>query len=408
MNRTEPEGQVPPKRVLVIASTYPRWKGDPEPAFVHTLCRHLDEQFHIHVLYIHSQGSATEEVMDGITIHRFRYAPAALESLIAGGGIMGNLKTSPWKWLLVPLFLSGLCIGIFRALSRVKPDLVHAHWSIPQGLALWFVGKFVRLPPIVQTSHGSDLFGLQSPLLLKLKTRAILLADQVTVVSTSMLGEAQRLRADPQRLSIAPMGVDLDSFTPSSGDVDNRISGRMLFVGRLVVSKGLCHLLSALALVCKHRPDAHLVIAGGGPELDNLRSQACELGINERVTFLGPVRHEDLPALYRQASLFVAPFIGAEGLGLVTLEAICCGCPALAGDVPAVRDIFPPEYQPEFIVNPLDTSALAQRIVRLLQDSPDISSLRNYVNNRFGWKMCASRYDDIYLKAYKKIPQQML
>lgn len=407
MSRAEPEDQALPKRVLVIASTYPRWKGDPEPAFVHTLCRNLDEQFDVHVLCPHSRGSATEEVMDGVTIHRFRYAPAVLESLISGGGIMGNLKTSPWKWLLVPFFLGGLCAGIFRALARVKPDLIHAHWIIPQGVALWLVSKFRKLPPIVLTSHGSDLFGLQNPVLLKLKTRAILLAEQITVVSTSMLDEAQRLKADPARLSVAPMGVDLDSFAPSADDTDSRVAGRVLFVGRLVANKGLCHLLSALALVCTSRPDAHLVIAGGGPELDNLQSQAKELGIEGKVTFLGPVRHEELPALYRQASLFVAPFIGAEGLGLVTLEAICCDCPALAGDVPAVRDIFPPEYQQQFIVNPLDTSAFAERVAQLLQQPPDISSLRDYVNNRFGWKMCASRYNDIYLRAFTGIQQGM-
>ena len=383
------------KKVLVIASTYPRWEADPEPAFVHTLCKHLAERFEIHVLCPHSAGSTTEQTMEGVKIHRFRYAPAALETLVAGGGIMGNLKTSPWKWLLVPLFLTGLCMGIFRALSKVRPDIVHAHWIIPQGIALWVVSKFRKLPPVVLTSHGTDLFGLQHPALLKLKSQAILLADSITVVSNSMRGEAQRLGADPATLTIAPMGVDLDSFTPLPDD--QRIPGRILFVGRLVANKGLNHLLSALPLACEHDPEAHLMIAGGGPELEALQAQASALGISQRVTFLGPVRHEALPALYRQASLFVAPFVGAEGLGLVTLEAISCGCPALAGDVPAVRDIFPPDYQQGCIIDPKDSSAFARRINQMLQQPPDMAALRNHVNNQFGWHRCAARYEEIYL-----------
>lgn len=402
MSRIKSDKPASPARVLVIASTYPRWEGDPEPAFIHTLCKHLDDQFEIHVLCPHSRGSTTEQIVDDVIIHRFRYAPAALESLVAGGGIMGNLKTSPWKWLLVPMFLAGLCIGIIRSLSRVKPDIIHAHWIIPQGVALWIISKFRKLPPVVLTSHGTDLFGLQNPFLLKLKRRAILLADEVTVVSNSMRSEAQRLGADPDKLSVAPMGVDLNSFTPSSNGANHRIPGRILFVGRLVPSKGLGYLLSALPAVRKHNANAHLIIAGGGPELDNLKEQVKALEMDEKVTFLGPVRHEELPDLYRQASLFVAPFIGAEGLGLVTLEAISCGCPALAGDVPAVRDIFPPEYQLECIVNPQKSPLFAQRIVSLLQHPPDMSELKNHVNNHFGWQKCAERYDGIYLKAYKQ------
>ncbi|MFN3713955.1 MAG: glycosyltransferase [Alcanivoracaceae bacterium] len=384
------------KTVLVIASTYPRWPDDPEPAFVHTLCKHIDNEFEIHVLCPHSRGSAIAEVVDGITIHRFRYAPEPMETLIAGGGIMSNLELSPWKWLLVPCFLLGMIVALLRIIPKINPTLIHAHWIIPQGIALWIAGKFRKLPPIVLTSHGGDLLGLQNPLLLKLKSRALRIASHVTVVSNSMLGEAKRLGTDSSQLSVAPMGVNLSAFKPTDNDANSRVPGRILFVGRLVKGKGLTYLLSALPLINKQYPDAHIVVAGGGTELRHLQTQARELGLIRKVAFLGPVLHNDLPDLYREAAIFVAPFVSAEGLGLVTLEAICCGCPALVGDVPAVRDIFPVEYQEKCIVNPLDTTHLSARIVEILQQPPDIKDLRAYVISRFGWEACASRYDQIY------------
>lgn len=394
-------GSVAPKKILVVTSTYPRWHGDPEPGFVHKLCQHLADELEVHVLCPHSPGSKNIEIIDRIMIHRFRYAPKAMETLVSGGGIMANLKASRWKWLLVPFFLLSMTVAIIRLLGQIKPSLVHAHWIIPQGISLWLAGKFTKLPPVVLTSHGGDLFSLQGSMLRKIKSLAISAADHMTVVSSSMLDEAKRLGADSKNLSVAPMGVDFTKFrNPNNGSAP-RVPGRILFVGRLVEKKGLTHLLAALPSVCKESPSAHVIIAGGGPELPRLQAQADKLGLREIVTFLGPVPHSDLPVLYSEATLFVAPFVRAqsgdiEGLGLVTLEAICCGCPPLVGEVPAVRDIFPAEHLEIFTIDPSDVEGFAQRITCLLRQQPDVTPLKNYVLSQFGWPVCAARYSEIY------------
>ena len=75
-----------------------------------------------------------EEVLDGVTIHRFRYAPAAIETLVQDGGILANLKRAPWKWCVVPFFFSG-CLPRIRSTSgrsgRIASMLTG---SFPKGL----------------------------------------------------------------------------------------------------------------------------------------------------------------------------------------------------------------------------------------------------------------------------------
>ena len=107
--------------ILVLASTYPRWRGDHEPGFVHELNRRLVDEFDVHVVCPHAPGAASYEVMDGVSIHRFRYAPEALETLVQDGGILANLNRSHWKWGLVPFFFVGLMCRVF---ATHQADLV--------------------------------------------------------------------------------------------------------------------------------------------------------------------------------------------------------------------------------------------------------------------------------------------
>src|SRR5690606_37719764 len=180
----------------------------------------------------------------------------------------------------------------------------------------------------------------------------------------------------------------------------SRVPHRILFVGRLVEKKGVCHLLAALTLVRKQIPDALVTIAGFGPEEEALRNQARALGIADAVEFLGPVPQASLPGLYRSSALFVAPFVRAssgdeEGLGLVLIEAAGCGCPVLAGDVPAVKDIFGDEFA-EMQLDPRDVPGLARAIIGVLTEPERAraraAQLRDEWVERFDWRAVASRY----------------
>src|SRR5690606_6282774 len=88
--------------LLVLTSTYPRWAGDPEPGFVHELAKRLTDRFRVIVLGPHAPGAKTAEVLDGVEVIRYRYAPERMETLVNDGGIITNLRRSRWKYLLVP------------------------------------------------------------------------------------------------------------------------------------------------------------------------------------------------------------------------------------------------------------------------------------------------------------------
>ena len=92
-------------RLLVLASTYPRWQNETEPGFVHELSRRLTDQFDVRVIGPHAPSTLRRETMDDVEIRRFRYAPVPLETLVNDGGTVTNLKRQLIKWLLVPSFI---------------------------------------------------------------------------------------------------------------------------------------------------------------------------------------------------------------------------------------------------------------------------------------------------------------
>lgn len=331
------------KTILVLASTYPRWSGDPEPGFIHELCKRLTLQFNVIALVPDSVDAEPNGLLDEVNVIRYQYAPKKLQTLVNNGGIINNLKTFWWKWFLVPGFLIGQYIAVKNILLKKKVDIIHAHWLLPQGWIAYSLAKHFDIPFIV-TSHGGDLFGLQGNILTKIKKKVAENSEAMTVVSQAMHEYLNQLQIKPQALRVIPMGVDLkDKFTPNP--LRNRKKNELLFVGRLVPKKGLNYLLDALSILVKERPDLQLKIVGFGPEENNLKKQVKQLKLGENVSFIGALTQDELPKMYHQATLFVAPFVRAdngdqEGLPVALMEAIGCGCPAVVGHVVGIEDLL--------------------------------------------------------------------
>jgi len=390
------------KRILVLTSTFPRWKDDEDPPFVFELCNRLRAHYQIHVLAPHCPGAKTEEYLSGLYVKRFRYFIRPWERLAYQGGILSKLKHHPWLYGLLPFYFLGQLLSLIRLIRRYRCHLIHAHWLIPQGLIALLSCFFIKsAPPLLCTSHGGDLFGLQGTLLNKLKRFILSHSTAVTVVSLSMFDEVLKLYADFNKVHILPMGVDLQNrFVPPETRTN---SESLLFVGRLVEKKGLRYLLDALPLILKRHPKVCLRIAGDGPEKDNLKLHCDNLGMSDHVQFLGAVKNDLIPELYCRSNVVVFPSVIAgggdqEGFGLVLVEALGCECAVVATDLPALRDIII-DGKTGLVVSQKNIQQLAEKIILLLNDYELGRSLgregRRFVLKHYDWSIIEQKYVDL-------------
>lgn len=386
--------------LLVLASTYPRWGDDHEPAFVHELCRRLAQRFRVIALVPDAPGADPSGEFQGVEVRRFCYAPRRFQTLVNNGGVAANLRRSPWKWGLLPGFVIAQYLAARRILRSERVDAIHAHWLLPQGLLARRLSA-TRGVPFVVTSHGGDLYGLRSPALIRLKQKVAAHSMAMSVVSAAMLEEAHVQGIHARSMVVLPMGVDLVSrFCPDPSV--RRDNDRLLFVGRLVPKKGVRYLLDAMPAVIAQRPSVRLGIAGFGPEESALRRQAEELGILGHVDFLGAKRQASLPELYRSAALFVAPFVrdasgDQEGLPVALMEAIGCGCPVLAGNVAGIHELLGSSAD-EVAVTPEETGPLALRILDVLAQPErareQAERRRLALGSKVDWQVIANGYAD--------------
>ena len=384
-------------RLLVLASTFPRWQEDTGPRFIESLSFELARVFDVVVLAPHCRGAKRRETFTSngrkLEVRRFRYAPAAMETLAYEGGMLSRVRANPLRLLLLPLFLGAQAVAAARLHRQFRFDAVHAHWIVPQGFVAILLKFFWRrFPPVLVTSHGSDLFALQGYGLEHLKRWIVGRADGVTVVSNAMRDYCEQRRLATGKVLVQPMGVDLESlFTP--GDSRTPRAG-LVFVGRLVEKKGAESLIEAVATLTTDCPDLELTVVGDGPLRDVLVDLAHTRGVDARVHFAGSVPNERVPDYLRAAELFVMPSV-QEGLGLVVVEAQGCGCAVVASDLPAVRDTVI-DGQTGLLVQPANATDLAARIRALLKDDALRTSLaesgRRHALETFDWSTVGSAY----------------
>lgn len=383
-------------RLLVLTSTFPRWANDTDPRFIEELCYELADTFEVTVLAPHCRGAARRETLARgsrtLEVRRFRYCPARLETLAYGGGIVANLRRNPLRVLLVPLFMAGQLFAAMRLHRERRFAAVHAHWLIPQGVVAVLLKRLVRQPPpVLVTAHGSDLATLRGAVLSCLKRRVLRAADSVSVVSEALREAAIELGCDRHKLRVASMGVDLRSlFTP--GDGNGR--GGLICIGKLDPNKGVEHLLRAFARLAPEHPGLTLLLVGDGVDRRALESLSRRLGVAERVGFEGTLPQHRLPDLLRSASIAAVPSL-REGLGLVAVEALGCGCALVASDLPALREVVI-DGETGLLARPGDADDLAAKIAWLLADAGLRERLaangRAHVVARFDWRAVGESY----------------
>jgi len=260
-------------------------------------------------------------------------------------------------------------------LQQIQPDILHAHSVADPG---WFAA-LSGFHPFVLTAWGSDvLLGLRrGPRLHRWLTRyALRHADLLTADARSVLDAAQpHLRLGAQ-VELIRFGVDTRTFSPG---FDTTWQVRLsLGSGPVLLSIRQCHplynidvILRAFAHVREEFPAARLLIklvsqTSADPYLAELRALADQLALSDAVVYVPQISYAELPDLYRAADI-VLSVPSSDGLPVSVLEAMACGAPVIASDLPALRELTD-EGADLSLVPMRDVDALSRAILALLTD----------------------------------------
>jgi glycosyltransferase involved in cell wall biosynthesis len=350
-------------RLLVLASTFPARADDGVPAFVLDLARQEAREFDTAVLTPRVPGAARVEVLDGVRVVRFPYFPRRFEDL-ADGAILDNLKERRSRVVQVPALMAAQFAAVRRAVRSFRPDVIHAHWAIPQALVAALAAPGV---PLVVTTHGGDVYALRAAPLVVLKRWVLRRSAHVTTVNSEMRERLTAWGVPESRSSVVPMGVDLGPAGAARTAVERR-PGRVVAVGRLVEKKGFGNLLSALRGV--DDVPWELVVIGDGPHRARLERQAAGLP----VTFLGQRGKTEVLETLASAEVVALPSVPAangdqEGLPVTLLEAAAVGAAVVASDLPGIRDVVEDDVS-GLLVPAGDVTALRAALRRALTDGP--------------------------------------
>jgi glycosyltransferase involved in cell wall biosynthesis len=309
---------------------------------------------------------------DAVLPRRVAFAPGVTVEHLDAGPPAPLPKDALWA------HVPELAASLRSALAASPPDVLHAHF--------WMSGKAAIDAttglgiPVVQTFHalGSVKRRWQgsadtSPApRIRVETAIARTVSGVIATCADEVAELEALGVDPRRVSVVPCGVDTDAFTPDGPAAPRTDIPRLLVIGRLVARKGLGDVLAALVRL----PGAELVVVGGpgadelatDPAAGEVRDQASELGVADRVRLVGRADRGEVAGWIRSADVVVcAPWY--EPFGIVPLEAMACGVPVVGTAVGGLMDTVVPG-RTGLLVPPRCPDQLAAALGRLLGD-PD-------------------------------------
>lgn len=275
---------------------------------------------------------------------------------------LSNTPVDPRWWRQVP-----------RLIEELGVDVVNAHAPVP-GLA--DVAALTSPVPVVLTYHSGSLVKGRSPVdpVLRAYERHVLprvfdRCAELVAVSPVSLAHATG------RAHLVPPGVDVTRFHPTGAPRERRV----LYVGRVERTsrwKGLHVLVESLVHLRDLLPEVVLEVVGDGDDVDPLRRRAADLGVADRVEWVGPVDHDDLPDHYRRAGVTVLPSLTeSESFGMSLAEALACGCPVVGSDVGGIPYVVRDGVDGR-LVPPGDPVALARGLADVLTDPPEVEPTR--------------------------------
>ncbi len=263
-------------------------------------------------------------------------------------------------------------------------DAIDAHYFFPDGVAAIMLGRWFDLPVVI-TARGSDITWFPTqPLPRRMILWAARHAAGIVTVCRALKDELVRLGADGDKIVVLRNGVDARRFAPMPMALARErlqlpAEGKIIAsVGALIPRKRHDLVIGALASL----PGMRVIIAGSGPLRSVLESQAARAGIADRVSFLGQMAHDDLPAVYSAADASVLASEN-EGWANVLLESMACGTPVVAANIWGNPEVVQTAAA-GVIYDPNTPDRIAAAVRRLFADLPDRAATRAYAEP-FSW-----------------------
>lgn len=403
-------------KILVLTTTFPRWKDDTTPAFVYELSKRLQENGReIVVLAPHHEGAKKFEIMDGMKVYRFPYFwPTKYQRLVYEGGILPNLKRSNLTKVQIPfLFLSELFYAI-KIIRKEKIDIIHSHWIIPSGLIGGICKKILGVKHLL-TLHAAGFFALESlPAKKTIATFNVKNCDGITVVSSYIyerllkLVQSKILNSLKNKMEIVPMGVDTSTFRTNADKnelkIKHDIKSRnvLLFIGRLAEKKGLDYLIKAMPEIVSKNPNTSLMICGDGPLRKESEEHVKKMNLEKFVRFAGYVNSKEKMDYLSLSDTLIVPSIvtqsgDTEGLPVVILEGLAAGKPVVASDVSGIKDAIK-DGQNGFLVKQKNSDQIAEKVLELIDKQELATRFSNSAiktAKEYDWKIVSRKFGRI-------------
>jgi glycosyltransferase involved in cell wall biosynthesis len=351
--------------------------------------------FDVHVVTADHPGTLEHEVVGQVNIHR----------------VKTQTDTTPDFLTWVSRLNFGLLQYALQLQRKLPFSIVHAHdWMVAD--AAWVMKLGFGLP-MVSTIHATEagrMHGIHNDLqryIHQMEWRLTYESWEVIVNSQHMYTELQHLFSLPaNKIVVIPNGTDPEEFNFSFDQTELRNSFAspsepiVLYVGRLVMEKGVQILLDAAPKVLSACPGTQFLIVGAGYYLDELKRQAHYLGIDKHVHFLGYVSDAQLLRLYKIAAAVCIPSL-YEPFGIVALEGMAAGVPVITSDTGGLRDFV--EHMVTGITTYTgDSASLAWGLLEVLRN-PELAARLSRdayqkVQHIYNWKVIAQRTSEVYRK----------
>jgi teichuronic acid biosynthesis glycosyltransferase TuaC len=384
-------------RVLTFSTLFPNAERPNHGIFVETRLR-----------YLISSGKVESRVVAPVPWFPFqhpRFGQYGSFAKVPKEETRYGIKVDHPRYFLPPKV--GMNLAPFLLARAVRPtiqriidegydfDLIDAHYFYPDGVAAILLGRYFK-KPVVITSRGTDINLIpQYTVPRKLILWAAKQAKGMITVCNALKTEMVQLGVDADRITPLRNGVDLQRFQPVDRDAVRKTLGMtqftLLSVGLLEARKGHDVIIQALPRL----PDVKLLIAGSGPDRRKLEELAQQLGVANRVTFLGPVPQAELRNYYGAADALVLAS-SREGWANVLLESMACGTPVVASNVWGTPEVV---ASPDagVLMSERTPQGLADAVQALRTHYPDHTATRRYAE-KFSWDDTTQGQIDLFEK----------